>query len=187
MDKLICDKYATALFELAKEQDKCLTLENSVKELTEVMNTNPDFKKLLSHPDIDPEKKLEVIKSVFDDLDGDLEGFISLVFTRGRGNIIQGIFDSFVALTRQYRNVASADIVSAAPLTDEQLSRLVEVLERKLGKTVETKVSVDKTLLGGLKVTVCGYMIDSTVKSRLDELKGLLENSKTSDERRDAV
>ncbi len=187
MDKLICDKYANALFELAKEQDKCLLIEESIQQLLDVINVNPEFKKLLGHPNIEGEKKLDVIKSLFDNMDKDLEGFISLIFERGRGNIICGIFESFVELSRQHRNVVTAHIVSAADLTAGQLSRLVSVLEQKLGKTVEPRVSVDSSLLGGLKITVCGHMINSTVKSRLDELKSLLENSKTSEERRDAV
>lgn len=187
MDKLICTKYANALFELAKEQDKCLSVENDIRQLTEVIEQNPDFKKLLSHPDIDGDKKLEVIKSVFTDMDKDLEGFISLIFARGRGNMISGIFEGFTEFSRQYRNVVTAEIVSAVALSDGQLARLVDVLEKKLNKTVEPRVSVDSSLIGGLKITVCGNMINSTIKSRLDELKGLLEGSKTSDERRDAV
>ncbi len=187
MDKLICSKYAEALFELAKEEDKCLLVENSVRQLMAAIEDNPEFKKLLGHPDIEGEKKLDVIRSVFDNMDRDLEGFISLIFERGRGNIIYGIFESFTELSRQYRNIVTADIVSAVELTEGQLSRLVNVLEKKLGKTVEPKVRVDSALLGGLKITVCGHTINSTVKSRLDELKSLLESSKTSEERRDAV
>jgi F-type H+-transporting ATPase subunit delta len=187
MDKLICDKYANALFELAKESNKCEKLEEEVVALSTAIADNPDFKRLLSHPDIDGDKKLEVISAAFGDMDIDLKGFISLVFARGRGNIITGILDSFVELTRDYRGVVNADIVSAVPLSDAQLTRLVSVLEKKLGKTVEVNTSVDSTVLGGLKITVCGKMIDSTLKSRLDELKGLLVGSKTSEERRDAV
>lgn len=187
MDKLICTKYANALFELAKEQDKCLSVENDIGQLLSVIKENADFKKLLSHPDIDGDKKLEVIKSAFDGMDKDLEGFISLIFARGRGNIITGIFESFIELSREYRGVVTAEIVSAAALDSQQLNRLVAVLEKKLGKTVEPDVRVDSALLGGLKITVCGHMIDSTVKSRLDELKSLLNSGKMSYERRDAV
>jgi F-type H+-transporting ATPase subunit delta len=187
MDKLICNKYAQALFELAREQDKCQALEETALQLRAAIDDNPEFAKLLGHPDIAGEDKLKVISSAFTDLDKDLEGFISLVFVRGRGNMIAEILDSFTELSRQYRNVATADIVSAVSLTDSQLDRLVAVLEKKLGKTIEPRVRVDSTLLGGLKITVCGHTINSTVKSRLDELKALLENSNMSQERRDAV
>ncbi len=187
MDKLICDKYANALFELAKEQDKCKAVEEEVQSLLDIIALNPQFKKLLCHPDVDAVEKLKVIKSVMTNTDIDLEGFLSVVFQRGRGNIICGILESFVELSRQYRNVATAYIVSATPLSDEQLKRLVAVIEKKFAKTIEPQLKVDPSLIGGLKITVCGHMINSTIKSRLDELKGLLEESKTSQERRDAV
>lgn len=187
MDKLVCNRYAEALFELAKEQNKCAGIEEEVQTFKQVMDENPDFVKLLSHPGVKSEKKLELIKSVFTEMDMDLENFISLVFSKGRGDMLSGIFDCYIQLSRQERNVVTAEIVSAVALSDQQLERLVTVLEKKLGKTVEPKVSVDTTLLGGLKITVCGRMINSTIKSKFDELKNLLEGSKTSNERRNAV
>ena len=155
--------------------------------LNGAVKDNPDFKKLLGHPDIDGSEKLGVIKSVFGDIDEDLQGFISLIFARGRGNMICDILDSFTAMSRDYRNIVTAEVVSAVSLSEAQLDRLRTTLEKKLGKTVELNVSVDSTQLGGLKITVCGHMIDSTVKSKLNELKGLLQGSNVSNERRDAV
>lgn len=187
MDKLVCDRYAEALFELAKENNKCQGIEEEVHTFKQVMEENSDFVKLLSHPGIKSEKKLELIKSVFTEIDSDLENFISLVLSKGRGDMLTGIFDCYIQLSRQERNIVTAEIVSAVALSEQQLQRLVAVLEKKLGKTVEPKVSVDSTLLGGLKITVCGRMINSTIKSKFDELKNLLEGSKTSNERRNAV
>lgn len=187
MDKLICEKYAQALFELAKEQDKCLTLEEEAKAITAAMKEVDGFAKLLGHPDIDADKKMSVIKAAFPDLDKDLEGFVSLVFTRGRGNILSDMLGVFIELTRQERNVVDAYIVSAYDLSDDKLERLKTVLEKKLDKTVEPHVSVDESLIGGLKITVCGHMINSTIKSSLDNLTKLLKENKTSEERRDAV
>lgn len=187
MDKLICEKYAQALFELAKEQDKCLSLEDEAKAITAAMKDVEGFEKLLGHPDIEADKKMSVIKSAFPDLDKDLEGFISLVFTRGRGNILSDMLEMFIDLSRQERNVVDAYIVSAYDLTADKLDRLKGALEKKLGKTIEPHVSVDKSLIGGLKITVGGHMINSTIKSSLDNLTKLLKDNKTSEERRDAV
>lgn len=187
MDKLICGRYARALFELAKEQDKCVSLEEEAKVLTMALKDVEGFKKLLSHPDIDTENKMSVVKTAFPDLDKDLEGFISLVFERGRGAILSDMLEMYIELSRQERNVVDAYIVSAYALTEDKVERLKAVLEKKLGKTVEPHVSVDSSLLGGLKITVMGHMINSTIKSSLENLTKLLLDNKTSDERRDAV
>ena len=69
------------------------------------------------------------------------------------------------------------------PLSAEKLERLVGVLENKLGKKVEPVVSMDAALIGGLKITVCGHMINSSISNGLEELKKLLKENLA--ERRD--
>lgn len=175
MDKLICSKYAKALFELAKEKDICSKIENEVQQLLDCLNDkgNKDFKRLLAHPDIDGGEKLKVIKSAFE-LDNSLEGFLSLIFQRGRGNMLTDILAVYREMSREHRNIATAEIATPVELTKAQTDRLVAVLEKKLNKTIEPKVVIDPSLIGGLKITVCGNVINSTIKSRLNNLKSML-------------
>ncbi len=183
MDKLICDKYAAALFGLAKEENKCQRLEEEAGVVIKELNDNPDFKKLMGHPGVDPSDKADFVKTAFEGMDEELFGFLSLIFMRDRGDMLGDILTCYIEMSRLDRNLVRAEIVSAVPLSGEKLERLVSVLENKLGKRVEPVVSVDAALIGGLKITVCGHMINSTISNSLDELKKLLKGD--SAERRD--
>ena len=185
MDKLICDRYAAALFELAKEENKFVRLEEEAAVLVKELRDNPDFEKLMGHPGINPEEKTDFIRTAFEGMDEELSGCLSLIFTRGRGDMLGDILTCYIEMSRLHRNIVRAEIVSAVPLSKAKLDRLVDVLEKKLGKKIEPVVSVDAGLIGGLKVTVCGHMIDSSISNGLQELKKLLRGSTA--ERRDAV
>ncbi len=60
---------------------------------------------------------------------------------------------------------------SALPLDDGQLERLAAALGRATGKTVEVKVVVDPSVMGGLVARVGDTVIDGTVRHRLNQLK----------------
>ena len=185
MDKLICDRYASALFELAKEEDKCLRLEEEAGIVLKELRADPDFEKLIGHPGIEPQEKSEFVRTAFEGMDEDLFGFLSLVFARDRGAMLSDILSCFIERSRFERGLVRAEIVSAVSLSEDKLGRLVSVLEKKLDKRVEPEVLVDNALIGGLKITVCGHMINSTISNSLEELKKLLKKNAT--ERRDTL
>jgi F-type H+-transporting ATPase subunit delta len=62
-------------------------------------------------------------------------------------------------------------VFSAKPLSDERISELTEKLSKKFNKQIEVKVEIDPALIGGIKIRVCGHLIDGTVKKQLDEIK----------------
>jgi len=69
----------------------------------------------------------------------------------------------------------TAHVVSASDLTEEQISALQTVLEKKTGKGVRLSVKIDPSLICGLYINVDGYAIDSTVKKQLRDMKSTLK------------
>ena len=65
MAKLVSQTYGEALFELANEQDKIDVFTEEIDVISEVLAKNPDFSKLMNHPKIDKEDKLEIVDNVF--------------------------------------------------------------------------------------------------------------------------
>ena len=65
MAKLVSQTYGEALFELANEQDKIDVFTEEIDVISEVLAQNPDFSKLMNHPKIDKENKLEIVDNVF--------------------------------------------------------------------------------------------------------------------------
>jgi F-type H+-transporting ATPase subunit delta len=72
------------------------------------------------------------------------------------------------------QNKEVAEVRSAVALTADQQSRLAAALERATGKSVNLKVVVDPSVLGGLIATVGDEVIDGSVRTRLDQVKSRL-------------
>ena len=66
MAKLISKTYGDALFELAVEEDKVDALLEEIEQLRRVLSENEDFGKLMNHPKIIKEEKIQVARNVFE-------------------------------------------------------------------------------------------------------------------------
>ena len=77
----------------------------------------------------------------------------------------------FRVLMARERGEVSADVASAHALTPEQLNALKDALRVQIGKDVQVNARVDPNLLGGLVVKVGSRMIDSSLRTKLNNLK----------------
>lgn len=73
------------------------------------------------------------------------------------------------AAARRERLVAT--VIAAAPLTDAQVVRLGDILERAYGRAIQVNVGIDERMIGGLRVTVGSEVVDATVLGRLAEVR----------------
>ena len=96
---------------------------------------------------------------------------VGLVVVAGHAADLPAIIDRFVELAASDRQREFAEVRSALPLDTKQQKRLAEALGRATGKTVEVKVIVDPSVLGGIVARVGDVVIDGTVRHRLEQLK----------------
>ena len=99
---------------------------------------------------------------------------VGLVIGSGRGRDLPAIIDKVVKRASSAQNKEVAEVRSAVALTADQQSRLAAALERATGKSVNLKVVVDPSVLGGLVATVGDEVIDGSVRTRLDQVKSRL-------------
>jgi F-type H+-transporting ATPase subunit delta len=77
-------------------------------------------------------------------------------------------------LKREQEGVLEARVISAMPISDDQVKTLVAALEAKFKRRITTKVEVDQQLIGGVKIVVGDKVIDATVRGRLDAMAATL-------------
>ena len=65
MAKLVTTTYAQALFQLAVEEGKVDELFSQVEALIAILDENPDLARIMRHPGVDKNEKIEVINNVF--------------------------------------------------------------------------------------------------------------------------
>jgi F-type H+-transporting ATPase subunit delta len=97
-----------------------------------------------------------------------------MLVENGRLSLLQEIEHQFRELKNAFESTADAQIVSAFPMTDEQVRDLVAALEKKFGRKLNASVSVDALLIGGVRVTVGDEVLDSSVSARLAHMQTVL-------------
>ena len=88
-----------------------------------------------------------------------------------RGRRLDRVMESYLDLAARRREELTALVTVAAPLTDEQQSRLRRALEGHYRKAVTLQVVQDPTVMGGIRVQVDDEVVDGTVLRRLEEAR----------------
>ena len=65
---------------------------------------------------------------------------------------------------------ADADITSAFEISSEQVGNLVATLEKKFGRKLNPTVTVDPSLIGGVRVVVGDEVLDTSVRAKLQQM-----------------
>ena len=171
MAKLISKTYGDALF--AVEKNKVDVLLEEVEQLKQVLSENEEFGRLMNHPKIIKEEKIKVARNVFEGrVSEELMGFLTVVITKDRYRDIDAIIDYFIAEVKRYQGIGIATVTTAVPLREEQRGRI----ERRLLDTtkytkMEMHYSVDESLIGGMVVRIGDRVVDSSIRTKLNELQ----------------
>lgn len=174
MAKLVAGTYGDALFELAVEENLTDSLTEEILMVQTVLKENSDLEKILNHPEIPKQKKIEVIEDVFKGRISDaLTGFLRIVVTKGRYKNLPDIFAYFIARVKEYKKIGVAEVISAVPLNENQKKKIEKrLLETTRYETMEIDYKVDESKIGGLMIRIGDRVVDSTLRSRLDRLTG---------------
>ena len=108
-------------------------------------------------------------------LTGEAENFVRVLAQNDRLQLLPEIRKQFEALKNEREGVVEAEVQSAFELSDAQLADLVQRLEKKTGRKVRTKVTVDRELIGGVKVVLGDKVIDGSARAQLGALETALK------------
>jgi F-type H+-transporting ATPase subunit delta len=108
-------------------------------------------------------------------LSGDAENLVRVLSENGRLELLPAIREQFEALKNEREGVMEAEVQSAFTLSDAQLADLVGRLEKKFGRKVKAKVTVDKELIGGVRLLIGDKVIDGSARAQLSALETALK------------
>ncbi|MCM1145226.1 MAG: F0F1 ATP synthase subunit delta [Blautia sp.] len=173
MAKLISKTYGDALFELAIEENKVEELLEEITQLQEILKENVEFGKLLTHPKVSKEEKLQVVTEVFQGrVSKELLGFLTIVISKDRYAEIDGILEYFLAKVKEYRGIGIATVTTAVPLKEEQRQKIErKIIETTDYKSMEMHYQQDGDLIGGMVIRIGDRVVDSSIRTKLNELQ----------------
>ncbi len=171
-------RYATALFELARDADATSggaldTVAKDLDTLQSLLDQSEDLRRLVRSPVFSRDQQSAGINAVITKAElGTLtKNFIGLVARNRRLFAIEDMIIAYRSLLAKHRGELTASVVSAVPLNDDHVATLKAVLKESLGREVKLNTQVDSGLIGGLIVKVGSRMIDSSLRTKLSNLK----------------
>jgi F-type H+-transporting ATPase subunit delta len=164
--------YAEALFSVAEAEGALGSIENELFAFAKAVEQSTELGQALTDPALPAENKKAVIQDLLGDRANPLTAsLLGFVVESGRGRELGRIVQELATVAAERRQHALAEVRTAVPLTDEQRNRLTAALARATGKTLEVKVVVDPSVIGGAVANVGDEIFDGSVRTRLAEAK----------------
>lgn len=173
MAKLVGKTYGDALLSLAVEENKTDVLFDEAVAIKSIFEAENDFCSLLANPKVTKEEKQQVLKTVFGGkVDSDMEGFLSLVLEKDRMGEIVDILSYFIDEMKAQKGIGVAYVTTSEALDDSQKKAVEDKLLSTTGfSQMEMHFSEDKTLIGGATIRIGDRIVDSSIKTKLEEMK----------------
>lgn len=172
MTASVAGRYASALFDLAKDQQAVPAVEADLKKIGSLLDVSEDLRNLVRSPVVSAEEQSKAFAAVLKTagVSGIAANFVALVAKNRRLFVLPEMIANFSSLAAKARGEVRAEVTSAQALTEAQTAALSSTLRASAGKDVIIDAKVDPSLLGGLVVKIGSRMIDSSLKTKLANL-----------------
>lgn len=166
-------RYATALFELARENNQLDQVSEDLNKFKAMLEESTDLQRLVESPVFSAETQEEAIAALLKKADFKpiTEKFFSVVTGNRRLDAIKEIIRDFGKLLSDHRGEVTAEATSASPLNEEQQANLRAALKDIAGQDIELITKVDPSILGGLIVKIGSRQIDDSLRTKLNSMK----------------
>lgn len=171
-DVVVAKRYAVALFELGQEKSMLENMEEELRTVREVFNSNNNLITFLKHPRLETTKKKQFLTEAFNGFSKEVMNTLNLLVDRHRETIIPAMIDHFINLTNEAQGIAEAEVFSVRELSDSELKAIQETFAAQLNKkSLRIHNTVDPTILGGIKLRIGNRIYDGSVSGKLERIE----------------
>jgi len=165
-------RYATSLLDLALEQNVLDNVNKDMLLLEEICAQYKDFKLLLNSPIIKADKKIEILKTLFQDKISALSlSFIMLVTKKRREALLEEISKAFHTLYNQQKGISKVIITTAGKLDESLRKKVLELSKSNPKSEIELIENIDTALIGGFIIRIADQQIDTSIASDIKRLR----------------
>jgi len=173
-------RYATALFELALESNAIEQVQADLKSFDALVAESPDLTRLVRSPVFSADEQAKALIAVLGraGIKGIAANFLRVVAGNRRLFAVTEIIRGFNALVAKHKGEVTAEVTVAEPLNDARLNEVRDALRQVTGKDVQVDVTVDPSIIGGLKVKVGSRMVDASLRTKLNSIKFAMKEAR---------
>ena len=172
----ISERYARALFEISKESNELEKNENDISNFKLLYYGSDEIKNFVKDPSKSIIQQNEVVNFIGEKLEfsKNLKSFFLLLVKKKRIFFINKILESFLRLCTKNKGELKASLISSKELSESELEKISKDLSDTMGSTLKFEYKVDKDLIGGLKLQLGSFMIDTSIKNKLKKYEQLM-------------
>lgn len=173
----IAERYATAIFEISKEEKSLAKLESNIADLAAALDGSEDLRDLINSPVVSRTDQKAAISAIASKmkLETVLQNGLGVMADKRRLFVLPQLVVKLREMIAEDKGEVTAEVTSAKALTKAQADKIAKTLKASVGKDVNIKASVDESLIGGLVVKVGSKMIDTSIASRLNSLQNAMK------------
>jgi F-type H+-transporting ATPase subunit delta len=173
----IAKRYATAVFELARDGKTIAGLEADIAALGQALADSADLRSLIASPVFSRDEQAKAIAALGArmGLSALTTNTLGLMAANRRLFVLPQLLAALAALIAEHKGEVTADVTAAKALTRAQTDKLARTLKASVGKDVKINLAVDEALIGGLVVKVGSKMIDTSIRSKLATLQNAMK------------
>lgn len=172
--------YATALYQAAEEEGRVEQVRRDLGEFVQATESSSELRLFLVAEEISDVRKKEALLELTEGGDELVRNFLRLLVDKSRESELARAYRAFVGLVEEAQGLVHVEVVTAVPLTRPLEGALRAKIESSLNKTVELTLTVDKEILGGLRLRIGDRVADASVRHRLERLRELLTSPMAS-------
>ena len=173
----LAGRYASALFDLARDQRQIESVGNSLEGLSQALVDSKDFAELVESPLVSRDEASKAFSAIAPQLGLDpiTANFLGVLARNGRKNQLRPVIRAFRRLAAEHRGETVAEVVTARPLNDDQIAQLKQQLRTRAGRDVNIDARVDASILGGIVVKLGSQQIDASIRTKLNRLASAMK------------
>ena len=168
----LATRYAKSLIDLAEENKSLEEVNKDMEFFLRTLKANPQLVAVLANPIIYHDKKVKILDALFGGKVNKVTiSFFNIMINKGRAEILMAAAHEFINQYDVIKNIVSASVVSATPLSEANKKTIIADIEKTTKGTVKLTVKVDPSLIGGFIITVGDKQIDTSIAGNLAKLK----------------
>ena len=167
------ERYSLALYELSTESNVTSQIEEQSLSVLKLLEQSQDFLNLIKDPTTSQDDLLKVVNTISENYKFDqlLKNFLSFLIQKRRFFFVERILKSFIEICSEKRGELKAELRSAKQLSNEEIKQITEELTKNFSSKIKLNYKHDESLIGGLVVQVGSTMVDTSIKSKLQQIE----------------
>ncbi|WP_027121604.1 ATP synthase F1 subunit delta [Mycoplasma leonicaptivi] len=164
--------YAVAIFDLVQEEKIDLKqMQHEFETIKELFNQHLEFFEYLKNDLIPETERLKIVDEIFKDFHWVIINTIKVIVQRKAIQFIKKIIIEYLKLSNRELKIRFIDVVSAFPLSKEELQKIKEKLQKTTRRTIEITNHINPNLISGFQIVSRTEILEVNIKNDLEKIK----------------